>query len=399
MGIQLKLKEIAIATLAAELKPGEMVAIYMMGHGSEMSAAVTKFDLTRIIYILCKKLGWVEEQEVSNDFSAQRKDFRTEGESWDTASFPVNLMNASDQQQSTPRTEDTNESENTMMNTSASEPENVTTVDMNELLFENGNEMKEESFNAGENVTHPILGNDSYDDIFETIAEDQYESQSSTDPLIREQGVEKGSKRRPYTKEVTDKLKKWLLEHSTNPYPTEVENIQLANDTGLSNVQVNCWFKNARRNEKKINTGQPNLPARAKNVLETWMLDNQHNPFPTEDQKMLFVEDTGMSLAQINDWFTNSRRARRQKGLKTAQKSSSKVSYDQPNTRVFLPKVGSNGKKTDKLKAWWSQNFIHPYPSEDEKIQLAQDTGLTLQQVNSWFKNARRSSHRKVDEK
>lgn len=34
-----------------------------------------------------------------------------------------------------------------------------------------------------------------------------------------------------------------------------------------------------------------------------------------------------------------------------------------------------------------SSNFIqlqHPYPSEDQKKQLAQDTGLTILQVNNW---------------
>lgn len=30
-------------------------------------------------------------------------------------------------------------------------------------------------------------------------------------------------------------------------------------------------------------------------------------------------------------------------------------------------------------------NFQHPYPSEDQKKQLAQDTGLTILQVNNWW--------------
>jgi len=29
--------------------------------------------------------------------------------------------------------------------------------------------------------------------------------------------------------------------------------------------------------------------------------------------------------------------------------------------------------------------FQHPYPSEDQKKQLAQDTGLTILQVNNWW--------------
>ena len=33
----------------------------------------------------------------------------------------------------------------------------------------------------------------------------------------------------------------------------------------------------------------------------------------------------------------------------------------------------------------WYFCFQHPYPSEDQKKQLAQDTGLTILQVNNWW--------------
>lgn len=34
--------------------------------------------------------------------------------------------------------------------------------------------------------------------------------------------------------------------------------------------------------------------------------------------------------------------------------------------------------------------FQHPYPTEDEKRNIAAQTNLTLLQVNNWFINARR---------
>ncbi|XP_075940285.1 homeobox protein Meis2b isoform X5 [Anarhichas minor] len=53
--------------------------------------------------------------------------------------------------------------------------------------------------------------------------------------------------------------------------------------------------------------------------------------------------------------------------------------------RGIFPKVATNI-----MRAWLFQHLTHPYPSEEQKKQLAQDTGLTILQVNNWFINARR---------
>lgn len=45
---------------------------------------------------------------------------------------------------------------------------------------------------------------------------------------------------------------------------------------------------------------------------------------------------------------------------------------------------------TNVMRAWLFQHLSHPYPTEDQKKQLAQETGLTILQVNNWFINARR---------
>uniref|UniRef100_A0A3Q3QD99 Homeobox domain-containing protein n=1 Tax=Monopterus albus TaxID=43700 RepID=A0A3Q3QD99_MONAL len=46
---------------------------------------------------------------------------------------------------------------------------------------------------------------------------------------------------------------------------------------------------------------------------------------------------------------------------------------------------------TNILRAWLFQHQPHhPYPSEEQKKQLAQDAGLTILQINNWFINARR---------
>ncbi|KAG7283556.1 hypothetical protein CRUP_026483 [Coryphaenoides rupestris] len=46
--------------------------------------------------------------------------------------------------------------------------------------------------------------------------------------------------------------------------------------------------------------------------------------------------------------------------------------------RGIFPKVATNV-----MRAWLFQHLTHPYPSEEQKKQLAQDTGLTILQVNN----------------
>ncbi|XP_054878343.1 homeobox protein PKNOX1-like [Poeciliopsis prolifica] len=55
------------------------------------------------------------------------------------------------------------------------------------------------------------------------------------------------------------------------------------------------------------------------------------------------------------------------------------------NKRGVLPKHATNV-----MRSWLFQHIGHPYPTEDEKKQIAGQTNLTLLQVNNWFINARR---------
>ncbi|CAI5963854.1 unnamed protein product [Closterium sp. NIES-65] len=47
--------------------------------------------------------------------------------------------------------------------------------------------------------------------------------------------------------EATGKLLRWWTEHVSWPYPTEQEKLQLMGQTGLDSRQVNNWFINQRK--------------------------------------------------------------------------------------------------------------------------------------------------------
>ncbi|XP_022248632.1 homeobox protein PKNOX2-like [Limulus polyphemus] len=53
--------------------------------------------------------------------------------------------------------------------------------------------------------------------------------------------------------------------------------------------------------------------------------------------------------------------------------------------RGVLPKYA-----TSVMRSWLFQHIVHPYPTEDEKRQIAAQINLNLLQVNNWFINARR---------
>lgn len=48
------------------------------------------------------------------------------------------------------------------------------------------------------------------------------------------------------------------------------------------------------------------------------------------------------------------------------------------------------GDTTSHLKSWWQSHSKWPYPTEEDKARLVQETGLQLKQINNWFINQRK---------
>ncbi|CAN0921979.1 Homeotic protein knotted-1 [Linum grandiflorum] len=65
--------------------------------------------------------------------------------------------------------------------------------------------------------------------------------------------------------------------------------------------------------------------------------------------------------------------------------SSLKQELSKKKKKGKLPK-----EARQKLLSWWELHYKWPYPSESEKVALAETTGLDQKQINNWFINQRK---------
>ncbi|XP_068979924.1 homeobox protein PKNOX2-like isoform X2 [Bombus flavifrons] len=78
-------------------------------------------------------------------------------------------------------------------------------------------------------------------------------------------------------------------------------------------------------------------------------------------------------------------------GTATSNHSSSGHGGNHSSVKKGRQKRGVLPKQaTSIMRTWLFEHLVHPYPTEDEKRQIAGQTNLTLLQVNNWFINARR---------
>ncbi|RUS84679.1 hypothetical protein EGW08_007549 [Elysia chlorotica] len=52
----------------------------------------------------------------------------------------------------------------------------------------------------------------------------------------------------------------------------------------------------------------PSLPKEAVAMMMEWLRNHKDNPYPNDDEKAMLIKQTGLSINQINYWFTNARR-------------------------------------------------------------------------------------------
>ncbi|KIX03650.1 uncharacterized protein Z518_07203 [Rhinocladiella mackenziei CBS 650.93] len=51
-----------------------------------------------------------------------------------------------------------------------------------------------------------------------------------------------------------------------------------------------------------------NLPKPITDILRRWLQEHLDHPYPTDEQKQIFIQRTGLTISQISNWFINARR-------------------------------------------------------------------------------------------
>ena len=63
---------------------------------------------------------------------------------------------------------------------------------------------------------------------------------------------------------------------------------------------------------------------------------------------------------------------------------------DDPDAEVTGElKFNAQSVKTQPLRDWLLAHFDKPYPDDEDKVRLAEASGMTRAQVGNWFINAR----------
>eukprot|EP00956_Cyclotella_meneghiniana_P004266 scaffold5215_cov51-Cyclotella_meneghiniana.AAC.3 len=172
-----------------------------------------------------------------------------------------------------------------------------------------------------------------------------------------------------HTKRTVEILKQWFADHEAHPYPTNGEKQELALVTGLTENQVKWWMEH-RRNYTSRNRNRPRTRNRryyAKSSTECllkWYAEHETNPYPSNEEKQELATASGLSVERVIQWFTNKRMEMRRKSFKKI-------------------------KKGHHLEEWFSEHESNPYPTLEQREELALITGLTENQVRIWFNQKR----------
>ena len=134
------------------------------------------------------------------------------------------------------------------------------------------------------------------------------------------------------------------------------------------------------------------LPNETVEYLKAWMMSPEHiaHPYPTEAEKSKIMEDTGLELKQLTNWFVNNRKRywkprveanlhKDQEVISEAANSSSQVdNSDRCETSSMLEKCGIGTSMVENVSDTPSSLRVSIRKGQTEKSNLIEDTTKPL---------------------
>ena len=161
---------------------------------------------------------------------------------------------------------------------------------------------------------------------------------------------------------------------------TDSENADLLNAEALSGLidpdQILLEALRALSDDPSMRKLQASLE------VETNMINLETAAYQT-------VQTTPFSLMNITECTTDTKSCTTE-SPKTTKSRKKFTSSSRSSSRVMKKREKTPPESQKLLKDWLFAHSRHPYPTDSEKEQLCMNTGLSLQQLNNWFINARR---------
>lgn len=111
--------------------------------------------------------------------------------------------------------------------------------------------------------------------------------------------------------------------------------------------------------ETETKPSRPRLSKTAIQVLQNWLDQHESHPFPSKEDKLDLISETGLCEQQVNSWFLYQRRKR---GLKRQPKKHSE-------------------HVIQALTLWYDEHG--PFPEKEDRMKLMTSTDLSEQQIKA----------------
>ena len=177
------------------------------------------------------------------------------------------------------------------------------------------------------------------------------------------------------------------------------------------NEQVNAVESSADYQTPVLKTHRM-LNCEATNILTNWYQTHVHYPYPSDEEVEQLAKLTNITTRQVKKWMANKRvrcfntlsitgnqhpikykyqgTSRRKRATKSNNpQSAEKENCDSTTGNNKASYSLLNEESRAILTQWFDAHMDNPYPSEEEKQQLATVCGISVGQVKSWFANKR----------